>query len=247
MTKPFHKEELVARIRAIVRRSNGHAQSVLNVGDLCVNLDAKTVTIGGAHVHLTRKEYQILELLSLRKGSTVTKSMFLNNLYGGIDEPEMKIIDVFICKLRKKLINASNGTDYIETVWGRGWMLHEPSENWGPGNPSSYTPKSLDVRPSVVISNTTHWAPPQRCGHMDNFCSNLLSPKVQPRCQLEAERSKLVRLFAAPPKQNDPKGRPFALLYGRNADPAGTAHWDSWGSIRQRNIFRNPSAEERSP
>jgi two-component system cell cycle response regulator CtrA len=99
---------------------------------------AKAVTIGGVHVHLTRKEYQILELLSLRKGSTVTKSMFLNNLYGGIDEPEMKIIDVFICKLRKKLINASNGTDYIETVWGRGW-IHEPSENWGPGNPSRRT------------------------------------------------------------------------------------------------------------
>ena len=139
MPKPFHKEELVARIRAIVRRSNGHAQSVLNIGDLCVNLDAKTVTIGGIPVHLTRKEYQMLELLSLRKGSTVTKSMFLNNLYGGIDEPGMKIIDVFICKLRKKLINASNGTDYIETVWGRGWMLHEPSENWGPGNPSRRT------------------------------------------------------------------------------------------------------------
>jgi two-component system cell cycle response regulator CtrA len=134
MTKPFHKDELVARIRAIVRRANGHAQSVVSVGDLCVNLDAKTVTICGVHLHLTRKEYQILELLSLRKGSTVTKSMFLNNLYDGIDEPEMKIIDVFICKLRKKLINASNGKDYIETVWGRGWMLHEASEDCGQGD-----------------------------------------------------------------------------------------------------------------
>jgi len=128
MPKPFHKAELVARIRAIVRRFNGHAQSVVNVGDLCVNLDAKTVRISGVHVHLTGKEYQVLELLTLRKGSTVTKPMFLNNLYGGIDEPVMKIIDVFICKLRKKLINGSNGKDYIETVWGRGWMLHEPRE-----------------------------------------------------------------------------------------------------------------------
>jgi two-component system cell cycle response regulator CtrA len=131
MPKPFHKDELVARIRAIVRRSNGHARSVINVGDLCVDLDAKTVTISGAHVHLTGKEYQVLELLSLRKGSTVTKvtkAMFLNNLYGGMDEPIMKIIDVFICKVRKKLINASSGKDYIETVWGRGWMLHDPSE-----------------------------------------------------------------------------------------------------------------------
>ena len=128
MPKPFHKDELVGRIRAIVRRSNGHAQSLVNVGDLCVNLDAKTVRIGDVHVHLTRKEYQILELLTLRKGTPVTKSMFFNNLYGGIDEPGMKIIDVFICKLRKKLINASSGKDYIETVWGRGWTLHGTTE-----------------------------------------------------------------------------------------------------------------------
>jgi two-component system, cell cycle response regulator CtrA len=102
MTKPFHKDELVARIHAIVRRSKGHAQSVVQTGDLVVNLDAKTVEVGGARVHLTGKEYQMLELLSLRKGTTLTKEMFLNNLYGGMDEPEIKIIDVFICKLRKK-------------------------------------------------------------------------------------------------------------------------------------------------
>ena len=128
MTKPFHKDELVARIHAIVRRSKGHAESVINTGDLCVNLDAKTVKIGGAHVHLTRKEYQILELLSLRRGTTLTKEMFLNNLYGGMDEPVIKIIDVFMCKLRKKLANASDGKDYIETVWGRGYVLRELSE-----------------------------------------------------------------------------------------------------------------------
>jgi two-component system, cell cycle response regulator CtrA len=128
MTKPFHKDELVARIHAIVRRSKGHAESVINTGDLCVNLDAKTVKIGGAHVHLTPKEYQILELLSLRRGTTLTKEMFLNNLYGGMDEPVIKIIDVFMCKLRKKLANASNGKDYIETVWGRGYVLRELSE-----------------------------------------------------------------------------------------------------------------------
>jgi two-component system, cell cycle response regulator CtrA len=128
MTKPFHKDELVARIHAIVRRSKGHAHSAVQTGDLTVKLDTKTVEVGGARVHLTGKEYQILELLSLRKGTTLTKEMFLNNLYGGMDEPEIKIIDVFICKLRKKLLKASNGKDYIETVWGRGWMLHEPSE-----------------------------------------------------------------------------------------------------------------------
>ena len=126
MTKPFHKDELVARIHAVVRRSKGHAQSVITTGDLLVNLDAKTVEVTGQRVHLTGKEYQMLELLSLRKGTTLTKEMFLNHLYGGMDEPELKIIDVFICKLRKKLDNAAGGKNYIETVWGRGYVLREP-------------------------------------------------------------------------------------------------------------------------
>jgi two-component system cell cycle response regulator CtrA len=129
MTKPFHKDELVARINAIVRRSQGHAQSVVHTGDLTVNLDQKTVEVDGARIHLTGKEYQMLELLSLRKGTTLTKEMFLNQLYGGMDEPEIKIIDVFICKLRKKLATASGGKDYIETIWGRGYVLREPNED----------------------------------------------------------------------------------------------------------------------
>ena len=101
LTKPFQKEELVARISAIIRRSRGHAQSIISTGRLDVNLDSKTVEVSGKRVHLTGKEYQMLELLSLRKGTTLTKEMFLNHLYGGMDEPELKIIDVFICKLRK--------------------------------------------------------------------------------------------------------------------------------------------------
>jgi len=128
LTKPFHKDEVVARIHAIVRRSKGHAQSVMTVGDLVVNLDQKTVEISGARLHLTGKEYQMLELLALRKGTTITKEALLSQLYGGMDEPGMKIIDVFICKLRKKLASASNGRNYIETVWGRGYVLREPSE-----------------------------------------------------------------------------------------------------------------------
>ncbi len=128
MTKPFHKEEMVARIHAIVRRSKGHSQSVIKTGKLAVNLDTKTVEVDNQRVHLTGKEYAMLELLSLRKGSTLTKEMFLNHLYGGIDEPELKIIDVFICKLRKKLAAASNGENYIETVWGRGYVLRNPAE-----------------------------------------------------------------------------------------------------------------------
>jgi two-component system cell cycle response regulator CtrA len=128
MTKPFHREELVARIHAIVRRSKGHSQSIIRTGRLTVNLDAKTVDVAGTRVHLTGKEYMMLELLSLRKGTTLTKEMFLNHLYGGMDEPELKIIDVFICKLRKKLTLACGGRNYIETIWGRGYILRDPEE-----------------------------------------------------------------------------------------------------------------------
>lgn len=126
LTKPFHREELIARIHAIIRRSKGHAQSIITTGRITVNLDAKTVEVDAAPVHLTGKEYQMLELLSLRKGSTLTKEMFLNHLYGGMDEPELKIIDVFICKLRKKLSVATGGENHIETVWGRGYVLRDP-------------------------------------------------------------------------------------------------------------------------
>jgi len=127
MTKPFHKDELVARIHAIVRRCRGHAQSVIQTGNLIVDLDTKKVEVNGMRVHLTGKEYQMLELLSLRKGTTLTKEMFLNHLYGGMDEPESKIVDVFICKLRKKLASASGGNEFIETVWARGYVLSEPT------------------------------------------------------------------------------------------------------------------------
>ncbi|MFC7048655.1 MULTISPECIES: response regulator transcription factor CtrA [Emcibacter] len=128
LTKPFYKEELVARIQAIIRRSKGHAESIIRTGKLAVNLDTKTVEVEGQRVHLTGKEYAMLELLSLRKGTTLTKEMFLNHLYGGMDEPELKIIDVFICKLRKKLA-AISGENYIETVWGRGYVLRDPNES----------------------------------------------------------------------------------------------------------------------
>jgi two-component system cell cycle response regulator CtrA len=156
MTKPFHKAELVARIHAIVRRSKGHAESVIRTGDLAVNLDSKTVEVSGERVYLTGKEYQMLELLSLRKTTTLTKEMFLNHLYGGMDEPESKIIDVFICKLRKKLANASNGRDYIETVWGRGYVLREPSENEArppePVRPKWQTSPNLPPPPAAPLA-----------------------------------------------------------------------------------------------
>ncbi len=129
LTKPFDKGELIARIHAIIRRSKGHSESVIRTGRLVVNLDARTVEVDNQPLHLTGKEYGILELLSLRKGTTLTKEMFLNHLYGGMDEPELKIIDVFICKLRKKLATATTGDNYIETVWGRGYVLRDPNED----------------------------------------------------------------------------------------------------------------------
>ena len=126
LTKPFDKAELMARIQAIVRRSKGHAQSIIRTGRLSLNLDAHTAEVDGQPIHLTGKEYGILELLSLRKETTQTKEMFLNHLYNGMDEPDLKIIDVFICKLRKKLSDAAGGENYIETIWGRGYVLREP-------------------------------------------------------------------------------------------------------------------------
>ena len=103
------------------------SESVIRTGMLVVNLDSRVVSVNDQPVHLTGKEYGILELLNMRKGTTLTKEMFLNHLYGGMDEPEVKIIDVFVCKLRKKLAQATGGDHYIETVWGRGYVLRDPA------------------------------------------------------------------------------------------------------------------------
>ncbi|HEX6858861.1 MAG TPA: response regulator transcription factor [Caulobacteraceae bacterium] len=126
VTKPFQKEELIARMAAVVRRAAGHSQSTLQMGPLTLGLDSRRVTVHGRPLHLTPKEYQLLELLALRKGSTMTKEMVLNHLYNGLDEPSAKIVDVFVCKLRKKLAAAGAG-DLVQTVWGRGYMVCEPS------------------------------------------------------------------------------------------------------------------------
>ena len=125
LTKPYNKTELLARIQAIVRRSYGHSEPLIRTGRLTVNMDKRTADIDDQPLHLTGKEYAIIELLSLRKGTTLTKEMFLNHLYGGMDEPELKIIDVFICKLRKKIAQVLPDEEYIETVWGRGYVLQD--------------------------------------------------------------------------------------------------------------------------
>lgn len=131
MAKPFDRSELIARVQAVVRRSKGFSQPRLRIGSMELNLDSREVTVSGRQVHLTGKEYAILELLVLRKGMVLTKEAFLNHLYGGMDEPEMKIIDVFVCKLRKKLAMA--GADHlIGTVWGRGYMIREPAVDLDP-------------------------------------------------------------------------------------------------------------------
>ncbi len=144
ITKPFDKSELVARIQAVIRRSKGYSQPLLRIGNLQLNLDSRDVMVDDQTVHLTGKEYAILELLVLRKGMVLTKEAFLNHLYGGIDEPEMKIIDVFICKLRKKLAQAGAG-NLIGTVWGRGYMMRDPNSQAALAASSLTAPESLSA------------------------------------------------------------------------------------------------------
>src|SRR6516225_11321864 len=122
----FDHRQMIARIQAIARRSRSDCEATVRTGKLVVNLDTREVSVDDHSVHLTGKEYGILELLTLRKSTTLTKEMFLNQLYGGMHEPEIKIIDVFVCKLRKKLAEATGGDHYIETVWGRGYRLRDP-------------------------------------------------------------------------------------------------------------------------
>ena len=125
MTKPFHKEELSARLTAVVRRSRGHTDSIIRTGAIALNLNTRSAEVAGQQIHLTPSEYKMLELLSLRKNTVLTKEACLNHLYNGLSEPEAKIIDVFICKLRKKIAAAAGGDSQIETVWGGGYMLRD--------------------------------------------------------------------------------------------------------------------------
>lgn len=166
LTKPFHRDELIARIRAVVRRRKGHTTNVITTGDLIVNLDSRTATVRGATVHLTGKEYQMLELLSLRKGMTQSRDAFVNHLYGGRDEPELKIIDVFICKLRKKLRAA--GCDAVETVWGQGYVLRDPNVP-RVGSPN-LVPEVRDM-----IEQGASWSSP-KMGEHDHVTSPPLAP-----------------------------------------------------------------------
>lgn len=128
LTKPYSKDELLARISAVIRRTNGYSESIIRIGALEVNLQTRIASVNGKILSLTGKEYAILELLAMRKGAALTKEAFLNHLYGGMDEPELKIVDVFVCKLRRKLYELTKEEGYIETIWGRGYMLRDPHE-----------------------------------------------------------------------------------------------------------------------
>jgi two-component system, cell cycle response regulator CtrA len=128
IAKPFHREDLAARIRAVTRRGKAQVRSVIELGDKVVDLDAKIVEAAGVRVGLTIKEYEILELLLLRRGSTLSKGALIEHLYNGMDEPEQKIIDVFVCKLRKKLSAATHGANHIKTVWGLGYCWSDADE-----------------------------------------------------------------------------------------------------------------------
>ncbi len=130
VTKPFNNGELLARVEAIVRRFKGYSESIIRINDLEINLDSNIVTVEGNHIDLTNKEYSILKILAMKKGQVLSKKDLLDELYSGIDEPDIKIIDVFVCKLRKKLVDASsNKKDLIETIWGIGYSLKGRNES----------------------------------------------------------------------------------------------------------------------
>jgi two-component system cell cycle response regulator CtrA len=140
ITKPFSTPELLARVQAITRRRKGYSQPTLHLGGIELNLDIREVTVNGRALRLTSKEYSILQLLVLRKGKLLSKDAFLNHLYNGTDEPERQIIDLYVCRLRKKLAVA--GADIlITTVWGHGYMLRDHlADTADPLKPATVTP-----------------------------------------------------------------------------------------------------------
>jgi two-component system cell cycle response regulator CtrA len=121
---PCEVDELLARMRAIVRRALGHTKSSLCVGGVELNMSSRDVRVNGARLSLSRREYSVLELLFLKRDVILTKGYFLNHLYTGTEEPEMKTIDVIVCRLRKKLV-AAGVPALIDTVWGSGYILRD--------------------------------------------------------------------------------------------------------------------------
>jgi two-component system cell cycle response regulator CtrA len=146
ITVPCDMQELLARVRAIVRRSSGHSNSTLRLGPVELSLDRREVRVHGQQLHISRREFAVLELLFLKQGVILNKTAFLNHLYCGMDEPEMKTIDVIICRLRKKLATAGVPT-LIDTVWGCGYILRDPN-----ATPPMITTEAVWSAPAAVAA-----------------------------------------------------------------------------------------------
>jgi two-component system cell cycle response regulator CtrA len=127
LTKPFDRYELMANLDAIMRRTPGHSSATISVGNLVVDLSPNCAKIGETRVELTAN-FGSLNFLALRKGAIFSKDAFFNHLYGGINELEPKVIDVFICKLRHKLVESGTEGLSVDTVWGQGYILREPRD-----------------------------------------------------------------------------------------------------------------------
>ena len=165
LTKPFDPRELLARQRAIVRRASGYSGSEIRIGRLSIDMNARSVCVDNQRLPVTAKEYSILELLALRKGTTLTKETFLDHLYGGMDEPEQKIIDVFVCKLRKKIAAISKDDPIIQTVWGHGYVLNDTNAQQGVAeDPSNFVYKEStnDRETEVEALLLSLWEPAGR-------------------------------------------------------------------------------------
>lgn len=128
LIKPFDMRELILRIRSKICRQRGIPSSIVNIGEMTVNLDKQLVFINDKQVHLTKKEYQFIEILVLRLGSKVSKTTLFENLYPDcFDGPTKKIIDVIKCKTNKKIAKYTPH-NYISTVWGEGYEILNPQE-----------------------------------------------------------------------------------------------------------------------
>ena len=122
LTKPFYVEELVARLRAVIRRSTGEQLSVLQSGDLVVNFLTREVKRGGAQCELTAREFSLLEVLIRSPGRVYTRTQLLESVWGYHFDPETNVVDVYIRRLRKKLKDDSDHP-LIETVRGVGYRI----------------------------------------------------------------------------------------------------------------------------
>lgn len=115
-------EEVLARLRSVIRRSCGWSQACISVGNIVMNTESKSISVGEMPLCLTAKEYQIFELFLLKSNIVITKQNLLDRLYSGLDEPDDRIIGVFLCTLRRKLRQIGASID-IATMRGVGYML----------------------------------------------------------------------------------------------------------------------------